>query len=146
LQVHFFPNSITYTGPANFCFCFLQRNPAQLTVPSVRAALARPTSKFAHDPPDPLAFLFQSLLPLAHLHPSSRSGGAKGAAERDDVGDDGGGAFLAGGGDDLHRLLQHLRRAGAKLPQGALQVRGRFPREGPLRRRQLGGRQAGEAQ
>ena len=67
-------------------------------------------------------------------------------AKRRDVGDDGGGALLARGGDDLHRLLQHLRRAGAELPQGALQVRGRVPREGPLLRRQVDGRQAGEAQ
>ncbi|OEL38201.1 ATP synthase subunit epsilon, mitochondrial, partial [Dichanthelium oligosanthes] len=65
---------------------------------------------------------------------------------RRDVGDDGGGALLARGGDDLHRLLQHLHRAGEELPQGALQVRGHLLREGLLLRRQVGRRQAGEAQ
>lgn len=83
------------------------------------------------------------------ISPFSTRGGARreGSKRRQrDVGDDGGSALLAGGGDDLHRLLQHLCRAGAELPQGALQVRGRIPREGPLLRRQVGGRQAGEAQ
>ena len=65
---------------------------------------------------------------------------------RDDVGDEGGGALLARGGDDLHRLLQHLRQAGARLPQGALQVRGRQPRAGPFLRRQVDWRRPEEAQ
>jgi hypothetical protein len=84
-----------------------------------------------------------SPVPIPISIPAAR--GAKAQARRD-VSDDGGGALLARGGDDLHRLLKHLRRAGAELPQGAFQVRGGVPREGPLLRRQVGGWKAGEAE
>jgi hypothetical protein len=72
------------------------------------------------------------IFPIVPISIPPPTGG--GGARRRDVGDDSSGALLARGGDDLHWLLQHLRRAGAELPQGALQVRGRVPREGPLLR------------
>lgn len=113
--------------------------------------MGRPTRCYKSDPfrqfdtTTPRLHLVAAAPSFPILHPPT-CGGARREESRRDVGDDGGGALLAGGGDDLHRLLQHLCRAGAELPQGALQVRGRIPREGPLLRRQVGGRQAGEAQ
>lgn len=107
----------------------------------------------------PLAFILQiqcpatprcewlgRIFPFPILHPPTGGGAREAKRKRRYVGDHGGRALLAGSGDDLHRILQHLRCAGPELPQGALQVRGRVPREGPFLHLQVGGRQAREAQ